>query len=143
MGEKKKWLFVTLCLTVFAPISNAANWEKRRDEALTQYKAKRYPEAIKLAEKAVVSAKAEYGQESREYAQSLNDLAALYRVQSKMFRNQAQAIRQKLGITGNMLGISTEVFFDEVEDARSAVPGAAQADPQGEDVSTVAPLPHR
>lgn len=117
----------------YVPISNASTWEKLRDDALTHYKAERTPEAIKLAEKAVVSAKAEYGAESREYAQSLNDLAALYRVQSKKFRNQAQAIRQKLGISGNMLGISTEVFFDEIEEARSAVPGAAQADPQRED----------
>ena len=143
MRKGREWFYVTLSLVSFVTTSNAATWEKLREEALTQYQSKNYPKAIASAEKAVASAKTQYGLESREYAQSLDDLSALYRVQGKALKNQAQALKKKLGITGNIVGLSTEVFFDEVEEAHSTSPGATQAPPQGEDIASDAQLPHR
>jgi hypothetical protein len=90
-----------------------------KEEALSLYRGKHYSEAIEVAQKAVASANQEYGPASREHAQSLADLAALYRLQSRILQNEAVAIRKKLGITGSMLGIATEAFFDEVDVRRS------------------------
>src|SRR5262245_9961093 len=101
--------------------SQAATWDELKGKALSLYRAKHYPEAIEVARKAITSANAEYGPASREYAQSLADLAALYRVQSRALQKEAAAIRKKLGITGSIPGIATEVFFDEADERKSAL----------------------
>ena len=125
-------LWIAILLSTIASLSQAATWDELKGEALSLYRSKHYPEAIEVAQKAIASANAEYGPASREYAQSLADLAALYRVQSRALQKEAAAIRKKLGITGSMLGIATEVFFDEVDERRSTLQrgGNVQQDAQ-------------
>src|SRR5262245_4251957 len=108
-------LWIAILLSCITSLSQAATWDELKGEALSLYRAKHYPEAIEVAQRAIASAKAEYGPASREHAQSLVDLAALYRVQSGALQEEAAAIRKKLGITGSMPGIATEVFFDEAD----------------------------
>jgi hypothetical protein len=129
-GISAFWIAILLCS--IPSISQAATWEELKGEALSLYRAKHYPEAIQVAQKAITAANAEYGPTSREYAQSLADLGALYRVQSRALQREAAAIRKKLGITGSMLGIATEVFFDEVNESRPTPQhgGKAQQDAQ-------------
>ena len=119
MREKILALWIAILLISITCLSQAGTWDKLRGEALSLYRAKHYREAIEVAQKAVASANAEYGHASRESAQSLADLAALYRVQSRALQEEAAAIRKKLGITGSMPGIATEVFFDEVDERKS------------------------
>jgi len=128
-------LWVAILLSSITSLSHAATWDELKTEALSLYRAKHYPEAIEVAQKAIASANAEYGPASREYAQSLADLAALYRMQSRALQKEAAAIRKKLGITGSMLGIATEVFFDEVDDRRSTL----QREGKVQDAQQVAP----
>ena len=129
-------LWIAILLNSITSFSQAATWDELKTEALSLYRAKHYPEAIEVAQKAIVSANAEYGPASREYAQSLADLAALYRVQSRALQKEVAAIRKKLGITGSMLGIATEVFFDEADERRSTLQRGAKVQ-QG--VQQVAP----
>src|SRR5262245_30208984 len=122
-GISAFWIAILLNSITF---SQEATWDELKGKALSLYRAKHYPEAIDVAEKAIVSAKAEYGPASREYAQSLADLAALYRVQSRALQKEVAAIRKKLGITSSMLGIATEVFFDEADERRSTLQHGAK-----------------
>ena len=122
-------LLLAAAIHAAEPVSD--NWKSMSDQALVLFRNKDYAESIRVTEKALQKAEAEFGADSLQVAESAGNLSALYRLESKRLKDRAVAIRKKHGLQGVPLGIETEAFFDEVDRARQSLPrGEGQSEQQ-------------
>ena len=102
------------------------SWKQLSDSAFKEYRKGNYSGSIHYTQQALAAARKEFGEGSLQEAESMGNLSALYRVESKILKEKSSAIRRKNGLDGVPLGIQSEIFFDEVQAARSQL----KSDPQ-------------